>query len=328
MTTPLAELHCHLEGSVGPALARRLAARHGSDLSGLFAPDGRYAWSGFAGFIAAYDKVSETIRTAEDYHDITYDYFANAARQGLIYGEVFVSPSHAARKGLSYEAQIDAVARAMASVETEFGTVARIIVTCVRHLGPQRAEEIARLTRDAPHPCVVGFGMGGDENFGKPADYAKAFAIARDGGLGITCHAGELAGPRSVRDTLAALNPARLGHGVRAGEDPALLAELKARGPFLELCPGSNIALKLFADYAAHPVVRYAEMGLRCGISTDDPGFFADSIGEEYARVAAAHGLGPQAMLAFTRMSLEAAFCDAATKARLLARLDFSPGAK
>ena len=108
---------------------------------------------------------------------------------------------------------------------------------------------------------------------------------------------------------------------MRAGGDPALLAALRDRGTFLELCPGSNIALGLFADYAARPLMRYARMGLRCGISTDDPGFFADSIGAEYARVAAAHRLSPAGLTAFTRMSLEAAFCDAATKARLLARL-------
>ena len=233
---PLAELHCHLEGSVGPTLALKLAARHRVDLSDIVAADGRYAWNEFAGFIVTYDRVSESIRTAQDYYDITRDYYENAAREGLIYGEIFVSPSHGARKGLSYEAQIDAVARAMQSVEKDYGVVARIIVTCVRHLGPARAEEIARLTRDAPHPCVVGFGMGGDENFAQPADFAKAFNIAREAGLKITCHAGELAGPKSVHDTLLSFEP-RPHRPRRARGRVTCCArrELQERGTFLEI---------------------------------------------------------------------------------------------
>ena len=203
----------------------------------------------------------------------------------------------------------------MAAAEQESGVIARIIISCVRHLGPEHAVEVARLAARHPHHRVRGFGMGGDERLHAPRDFAPAFAIAGEAGLGLTAHAAELAGPDSIRAALAALGISRLGHGVRAGEDPALLAELKDRAITLELCPSSNVALGLFADIAAHPVARYARAGLMATLSTDDPPYFGASIGGEYAKVAAAHGMSREEMLGFTRNSLAAAFVDEATRA-------------
>lgn len=318
---PLAELHCHLEGSVAPALARQLAAKHGLDMSDVITPDGRYLWRDFAGFIVAYDRISQTVATQEDYFDIARDYYARAAGDGLIYGESFVSPIHAERKGISYEALIDAVDAGMEAAERETGVIARIIVTSVRHLGAEQAERVARLTERFPHRRVTGFGIGGDENFGAPKDFARAFAIARDAGLKLTAHAGELAGPQSVRGAIRDLGIARVGHGVRAGEDPDVLAELKDRGIAMELCPSSNLALGLFPDMAAHPLVRYAREGLLATISTDDPPYFSASIGSEYAMVAEAYGLDAADMLGFTRRAVEAAFCEDEVKRSLRQRI-------
>jgi adenosine deaminase len=319
---PLAELHCHLEGSVGSVLARRLAAKHDLDMSDVIAPDGSYLWRDFAGFIVAYDRISETVATQEDYFDIARDYYVRAAGEGLIYGESFISPIHAERKGISYEALIDAVDAGMEAAERETGVVARVIVTCVRHLGAEMAERIARLTRRFPHRRIVGFGIGGDENFGAPKDYARAFAIARDAGLKLTAHAGELAGPESVRRAIRDLGIERVGHGVRAGENPDVLAELKERGIAMELCPSSNLALGLFPDMAAHPVGRYTREGLAVTISTDDPPYFSASIGSEYAKVAEAHGMDANDMLGFTRRAVEAAFCEDEVKRSLRQRVE------
>ncbi len=318
---PKAELHLHLEGSIAPAMARRLAAKHGLDVSDAIAPDGGYLWRGFAGFIAAFDRISQTVVTQEDYSDITRDYYVRVAGEGLIYGETFVSPIHAERKGISYEALIDAVDAGLEAAERETGVIVRIIVTCVRHLGAEQAERVARLLERFPHRRVVGFGIGGDENFGTPKDFARAFAIARDAGLKLTAHAGELAGPQSVRAAIRELGVARVGHGVRAGEDPEVIAELKDRGIAMELCPSSNIALGLYPDMAAHPIGRYAREGLQATISTDDPPYFSASIGSEYAAVAKAHGFGAADMLGFTRRAVEAAFCEDEVKHKLLERI-------
>ena len=318
---PLAELHCHLEGTVAPDLALRLGRRHGLDLSPLVDAEGRYRWRDFAEFLHVYDAMSAAIRTAEDYYEITADYYRRMAQKGLIYGEIFVSPEHAMRQGLSYPTLIDAVASAMADIEAETGAVARIVVTCVRHFGHEHAEETAALAARHPHAYVVGFGMAGDESMGAPADYARAFAIARDAGLGLTAHAGEICGPESVRATIESLPVSRIGHGVRAIEDPELVAELVDRDITLEVCPGSNLALGLYPSIAAHPVRRLVEAGLAVTLSADDPPFFDTDVAREYEEVRTAHGFDPVDMLDFTRRSIAAAFLDSATRARLEARL-------
>ena len=318
---PKAELHLHLEGSIAPATARRLAAKHGINISDVHTGDDTYLWSKFAGFIATFDRISEVVATPEDYFDITRDYYVGAAREGLIYGESFVSPTHAARKGISYEALIEAVDAGMAAAERETGVIARMIVTCVRHLGPERAEDVARMTERFPHRRVTGFGMGGDEKFGRSKDFARAYAIARDAGLKLTAHAGELAGPESLRAAIRELGVSRVGHGVRAGEDQDVAAELKDRGITMELCPSSNIAIGLFPDMAAHPLARYAREGFLTTINSDDPPYFSTSIGSEYAKVSEAYGLNTDDMLGFTRRAVEAAFCEDEVKRSLLERI-------
>jgi adenosine deaminase len=318
---PLAELHCHLEGTVEPWLAQRLAARHGLDLSSIIDSNGNYIWSNFAEFLHAYDSMSEAIRTPEDYYDITYEYYRAGGQGGLIYSEVFLSPAHGMQHGMSYPTLVDSVSSAMRSAERDFGVVGRIIVTCVRHFGVEHAEETARLAERSPHPMVVGFGMAGDENHGAPKDFQRAFKIARGAGLKTTAHAGELAGPQSVRDAIRDLDVLRIGHGVRASEDPALEHELADRQIPLELCPSSNVALGLYPSIAKHPIGRMAESGLMVTISTDDPPFMHTSIRFEYERVAQAHGLDRANMLAFTTRAITAAFCDDQTKQSLRQRV-------
>lgn len=319
---PLAELHCHLEGTVRPGLAQTLARRHGLDLSSVIDVNGSYIWRDFAEFLSVYDAMSAVIRTPEDYIAVATDYYERAARSGLCYGEVFVSPAHAAQGGISYPTLIDALAVAFRDIEARHGTVCRIVLTAVRHLGAEEAEAVARLAARYPHPMVTGFGMAGDEGFGMPADFAHAFRLAQDAGLGLTAHAGELAGPESIRATLAALPVTRLGHGVRAMEDPALLDELLDRGIGLELCPTSNLALRLFPSYSAHPAGAFFRAGLKVALNTDDAAFFGTNIAEEYQRTKAAHALSKADLLVITGNAIGMGFCDGATRRRLLAKLN------
>lgn len=323
IATPLAELHCHLEGAVPPALALRLAWRHGIDLSHVIDAEREdYRWTDFSGFLATYVAMCEAIRTPEDYHEITYDYFTRMAAKGLVYGEVFVSPDLGWAHRIPYPALIDAIAAGMRDAERAAGVVGRIIVIAIRHFGPGAAERAARAAERHPHPFVVGFGMAGEEDFGEPIDFRPAFEIARGSGLRLTAHAGEHRGPAHVRATVRDLGVERIGHGVRAIEDASVLAELRERGVTLEVCPGSNLALGLYPSLAAHPVKRLMQAGLRVTLNSDDPPFFATDVAAEYANVAATHGLGRNDLLCITRTALEAAFCDEETKERLLKRIE------
>lgn len=318
---PIAELHCHLEGTVEPDHARRLAKRHGIDISDVLNSEGGYHWDTFEHFLHVYDAVSEVLRTPEDYYEITHAYYTRMAARGMIYGEVFVSPAHAGRFGLSYPTLIDAVASAMKTAEGETGVVGRIVITCVRHYGVEHAVETARMAADHPHSFVTGFGMAGDEAQGRNADFADAFAIARGAGLGLTAHAGEILGPESIRDALDHLGVTRLGHGVRALEDDTLVKRLREENIVLEVCPTSNVSIGLFPSIAAHPVMELTQKGLAVTLNSDDPAFFGVDLAEEVRLVENAHRFDPATLRGFTQTAIEAAFCDSRTRERLAVRL-------
>lgn len=318
---PKAELHCHLEGAISPALALRLAARHKLSLDVAIGADGAYVWRNFNEFLAAYDAVAHVAVTPADYGDILFDYYAHAARDGLVYGEMFVSLDHGLSHGASYQEFIGGLADGIDRTRARLGVEVRLVLTAVRHLGPAQAEIAARAAATFPHPYVTGFGLAGDELYGQPADFARAFDIARGAGLGLTAHAGEIAGPESVVATLAALRPTRIGHGVRSVEDGDVVRRLADEGVTLEVCPSSNVALGLYPDLASHPVDILREAGVRVCLSTDDPAFFHCDIGSEYARTAAAHGWDANIQIAMTQTAIAAAFCPPELKRDLLARV-------
>ncbi len=320
---PKAELHCHIEGTAPPELVRRLATRNGVALpAGLFAPEGGFAWSGFTQFLAAYDTAAGCIRTADDYRDIVKSYLAGAAREGAIYVEFFASPDHAAGVGLGYGDLLAGLAAGIAEAEAEGGAVGRVVMTCIRHLGPARALGLVRRMLEQPHPYVVGFGMAGDERRYHPAEFAPAFRLAAEAGLGCTAHAGEFGGADAVAATLDALPVSRIGHGVRAVEDGAVLARLARGGIVLEVSPGSNVALGLYPDRAAHPLRRLLAAGCRVTLNSDDPPYFGTSIGREYE----ASGLDRAILLDITRTAIEAAFVTPDLRAILLRRLEGAGG--
>jgi len=312
---PKAELHCHLEGSVPPVLARELAARNGLDLpSGLFADDGHYAWRDFLSFLDSYDRVCGVLRKSRDFGDILYSYLQRTAAEGAVYVEMFCSPERPKALGIPYAEWVGALADAIDRARRDFGIESRIIAICIRHLGPERALALARQMVAEPHPYVVALGMGGDEGKFSPADFAPAYRLAHDKGYGCTIHAGEVRGPESVWAAIRDLPVTRIGHGVRSIEDPALVEALARQGIALEVCPGSNVALGLYPDRNAHPLHRLIEAGVRVTLSSDDPPFFHTTLGTEYDQA----GLDDAALRKITRTAIETSFADEATKAKLL----------
>lgn len=231
-----AEIHCHLEGAASPALVARQAEKYGIDTSG-FLRDGQYVWSDFAEFIQCYDAVAQVFKTDEDYAVLTETYLTELAEANTIYSELIISPDHGDRIGLGADAYLAGIAEGIRIAKEKTGIETRIIVTGERHFGPERVIAAAEYAARARHPLVTGFNMAGEERMGRVADYARAFDIARDAGLGLTIHAGEVCGPESVADALDLVKPARIGHGVRAIEDAGLIARLVETGTVLEVCP-------------------------------------------------------------------------------------------
>jgi adenosine deaminase len=315
---PKVELHVHLEGTAPPDLIRRLSERNRLPVpDGVFATPDRFAYTDFLDFLRTYDKAASVIRTSGDYRDITYEYLVSCAGQGAIYVELTASPDHAKLVGLSDEEHLDGIARGIDDARAETGIEGRILISCVRNFGVEPALRVAHYAAERPHPYVVGFSMAGDEENYPPAAYAEAFEIAAAAGLGCTVHAGEWAGPDSVRGGLG-LPVSRIGHGVRSIEDPALVEELAERGTVLEVCPTSNVVLGIYPTYEEHPLPRLRDAGVQVTLGSDDPPYFGATIGGEYALCAEHYDLDHEALRGITRTAIEAAFCEETLKQRLM----------
>lgn len=316
---PKAELHCHFEGAAPPHFIAEIAQRKGQSVDGLVDQKGQYIWSDFSSFLNAYDQVAAFLTEPEDLADLAHRYATDLAVNDGIYLEVFASLAHAEACGLSFDTYIGAIAAGLERAEAECGIVGRVIMTAVRHLGADKALEVAQATVKADHPIISGFGMGGDERLGDLRDFAPAFDVAREAGLGITVHAGEFGGPESVRAALDVLKPSRIGHGVRAIEDADLIKRVIDERIVFEVCPGSNVALGLYPDRASHPFKTLYEAGVRVTLSSDDPPFFKTSLAKEYDAARRVDRLSKKDLLKLTATAMEAAFVDAPTRIRLLA---------
>jgi adenosine deaminase len=319
---PKVELHLHLEGAAPPALIRDIAREKSVDLQRIFRPDGSYAFRDFVHFLEVYEAATSVLQTPEDFARLTTAVLEQSAADGVIYTEAFLSPDFCGGGDVdAWRDYLSAMAEAAESAREKHGIHMRGIVTCIRHFGPDKARRAARCAAETAGGFITGFGMAGDETRGAPRDFAYAFDMAREAELALTVHAGEWRGPAEVRAALDDLRPARIGHGVRAGADPALVARLAEERIHLEVCPNSNIALGVFPDMPSHPVEKLRKAGVLLSISTDDPPFFHTSLSAEYAALHAAFGWNEERFAACNAVALDAAFCDADTKSTLRERL-------
>lgn len=320
---PKVELHHHIEGAAPPAFIRDLAKRKSVDISGVFDESGGYAFTDFWHFLKVYEAATSVLQTAQDYHDLTRAVLDESAEHGVIYCESFISPDFCGGRDVgAWRDYLAAIQTAAQSAQNDSGIRMRCIVTPVRHFGPEKARESALCAAETVGDFVTGFGMGGDEKSGKPADFAYAFDMAREAGLRLTAHAGEWGGPDSIRAVLDDLRVERIGHGVRAIEDPALVDDLAERGTVLEVCPGSNVALGLYPDWRAHPIAELMNRGVKVTVSTDDPPFFHTTMTREYQKLETDLGWGGSEFAAINAIAVDAAFCDGDTKDALRKTLE------
>ena len=320
---PKVELHLHFEGAAPPEFSRQLAFEKKIDLSRIFAPDGSYAFENFVHFLQVYEAATSVLQTPEDFARLTRAVLEESATNGVVYTETFLSPDFCGGGEVAaWREYLHAIRETADRAEADLGIVMRGIVTPVRHFGPQQARRTALCAAETAGDWIVGLGMGGDEGKGKQGDFAYAFDMAREAGLRLTTHAGEFGGPDSVRDAIRDLRVERIGHGVRAIEDPALVEELAARKITLEVCPGSNVVLGLYPDMPSHPIARLRDAGVPVTVSTDDPPFFHTTMRREYDMLAAAFGWEEDDFLALNQTALAAAFCDEDTRARVKTKLE------
>lgn len=318
------ELHVHLEGSIVPDLAKKLAIRNQLAIpEQLIAPDGKtYLSNDFLHFLSVYDQLADLIKVPQDYYDITFDYLKRNAEQGAIYIEMMYSPDHAEKaSGIPSIEHLQAIQQAVNDAEVKHDILGRIIVTAVRHFGQESAERVAQQISKEQVPCVVGFGLGGDEARYPAPLFERAYQIANDAGLACTIHAGEFAGPESMEQAMDTLPIKRIGHGVRGIESADTIMRVRDMDIALEVCPTSNIFLGLYPDMSKHPLPRLLEMGIKVSLNSDDPPFMDCTLAGEYDKVQQSYGFSDEQMNEITKMAIVDSFADLATKKQLLSRV-------
>ncbi len=319
---PKVELHLHLEGAAPPAFIRGLAKEKKIDISGIFDERGNYSYTDFWHFLKVYEAATSVLTKPEDYHRLTLAVLEESAKSGVVYSETFLSPDFCGGRDIgAWREYLAAMREAADQAERQMGITLRGIITCIRHFGPDKARETARCAADTAGDWIVGFGIAGDEKIGKPKDFRWSFDCAREAGLRLTAHAGEWGGADSVRDAIRDLEVERIGHGVRAIEDLSLVDEIAEKGIVLEVCPGSNIALGIYPGWRKHPIAELHRRGVKVTISTDDPPFFHTTMAREYDLLNQAFDWDDGMFRDIARASLDAAFCDADTKAKIAKKL-------
>jgi adenosine deaminase/aminodeoxyfutalosine deaminase len=236
-----------------------------------------YRTHDFQSFIQAYKSVVERLRTPEDYALITRALLDRLAAEHVQYAEVTLSAGVALWKNQDFAPIYEAVRNAAAQSPIQV----HWILDAVRHFGVDHAMQVAELAAERVNDGVVAFGIGGDEQRGPAAWFGGVYRFAKDAGLRLTAHAGETAGPESVWAALE-LGAERIGHGIRAIEDPALMRHLRDQAIPLEICITSNVATGVVESLAAHPVRRIYDAGVPITLNTDDPAIFATTLSGEY----------------------------------------------
>lgn len=309
---PKAELHVHLEGSIGPALAASLAARHGITLPGGTHYKARERYERFVDFAELYLAISSCLQEAEDFTRVVQAVGDGLLDQNVRYAEVTFTPwTHVAR-GVDPGAMLVGLLEGRASA-LERGIVIRWVFDIVRHL-PDTAEPTLQFALDARRADpngVVGLGLAGPEGPEFPIDpFESVFERARAEGLVSLPHAGEQAGAASVREAVERLGASRIGHGFRCLEDPRVVELLLERDVALEVCPSSNIALGLVPSLEAHPLPHLLEAGLRVSLGSDDPPLFATDLVREYTRCASAFGWDQATVRRMAAAAVEQSYMD------------------
>jgi aminodeoxyfutalosine deaminase len=302
---PKIELHVHLEGTVRPDTLREIAARNDYPL-----PDELdYRFRDFRHFIEMFELTAGALQRYDDFRQVVVAYAAEAAVHGAVYFEGIFAPG--LWRGLDTDEVFGGYCDGAQEARELHGVEVRLTPDIPTVYSSEDAEKIAGYCVAYRDRGVVGLGVGGLEYPSEP--FARAFALAREGGVGSVPHAGELAGPETVRSALEGLAADRIRHGIRAVDDEGLVAELAGRGTVLDVCPLSNLRTGAVASLEKHPLPQLVAAGVRCSISTDDPAMFDTDLTRDY-EAAASLGVSPRAAY---EAGLAGALCDDETRARL-----------
>jgi aminodeoxyfutalosine deaminase len=321
---PKAELHVHLQGAASVDTVLDLARRHLQRGVPTTEQSLRqfYAFRDFAQFIEVYVAVNSLVRTADDVRLLVTGLGRDLAAVQVRYAEVTVTPDSHLQQGIDPIALAEALDRGRAQVLADHGVELAWVFDIPGECGLESGlRTIDWVERYRPEHSV-GFGLGGPEAGVPRQQFVPVFDRARALGLGSVPHAGETTGPQTVRDSVEQLGAVRIGHGIAAAQDAALMAELVRRDIALEVCPTSNVRTRAVASLPEHPFDRLRAAGVRLTLNTDDPGMFDTDLNREYLVAHRVFGLTPAELADLARESVRASFAPDVTRDRLLAEID------
>jgi adenosine deaminase len=329
-TMPKAELHVHIEGTLEPELIFELARRNGLTLPypSVEALRAAYAFTDLQSFLDLYYAGASVLIAEADFFDMAMAYYRRAAADGVVHAELFFDPQTHTARGVPMAAVIGGLWRARAEAARTLGLSSELILCFLRHLSEADAFE----TLEAALPFrdrFVGVGLDSSERGHPPEKFARVFERARELGLHAVAHAGEEGPAEYVRTALDVLRVARIDHGVRAADDPALVERLARERIPLTVCPLSNVKLCVYGSMAEHVLPALLAQGVCVTVNSDDPAYFGGYVDANYQALFAAHpSMGAREAHRLAANSIEASFAGGAVKARWLGRLDevFSVG--
>jgi len=314
---PKAELHLHIEGTLEPELTFQLARKHGVTLKypTVEALRAAYDFSDLQSFLDLYYAGADVLRDEEDFHALTMAYLRRAHADGVVHVEIFFDPQTHTDRGIAFATVLHGIRRALDDGEREFGITHRLILCFLRHLSADAA--MATLEQALPYKeAIVAVGLDSSERGHPPAKFAAVFERARREGFLTVAHAGEEGPPAYIVEALDLLQVARIDHGVRCEEDPALVARLARTRVPLTVCPLSNVKLRVYKRIEDHNLKRLLEAGLCVTVNSDDPAYFGGYIAANFDAVRVGLGLSREDMRKLAANSIEASFLSAMDKAR------------
>lgn len=319
---PKAEVHVHLEGTFEPEELSSLARVAGVPLPRP--PERLFESEGLGDFLRFLDWSCGLVRTPEQAARAAYRFARRETAAGVGYADLIFNPTHWSAWRGELPKFIEALDAGATEAEQDGLCRTGLCVSLLRQQSAAEAAELLDLLIELQHPRVVALSIDGNEaEAGRTGPrFAETFRRAARAGLRRTVHAGESSGPEGVRDAVDLLLAERIDHGVRAAEDPALVAELASRGIPLDVCPGSNVALGLYPDLASHPIEALRRAGLRVSVNTDDPAYLRTDLISEYRASVGAHRWDDAVLRDLACTSIEASFADQDTRAGLLRALD------
>ena len=322
---PKAELHVHHVGSASPRIVAELAAPHEGRSPVPADPAALadyFAFRDFAHFIEVYLSVVDLIRDDEDVRMLTYEVARELARQQVRYAELTMTPYSSVRRGIAAKAYCEAIEDARRGAARDFGIELRWCFDIPGEAGTAAAEETLRVALDERPDGLISFGLGGPEVGVPRPQFKPYFDQARAAGLHSAPHAGETTGPETIWSAIRDLGAERIGHGISAAQDPALMAHLAEHGIPLEISPTSNVRTRAVASIEEHPLPTLIEAGVRFSINSDDPPMFGTTLEEEYAVAARLLGLDDRGVADLARAAVEQSFLAPAGKEALLAEIE------